>query len=47
MLDGGLIEPHRLTELYEAIDPQLYRYPAIDRGAFRRKLRAVLDEPRC
>lgn len=42
MFDRGLIEPDRLAELYEAIEPQLYRYPAIDAAAFRRKLRDAL-----
>lgn len=46
MLDRGLVEPHRLAALYETIEPQLFRYPAIDPDAFRRKLRAVLDAPR-
>jgi hypothetical protein len=38
MLDHGLIEPDRLAELYEAIEPDLFRYPAIDAAAFRRRL---------
>jgi hypothetical protein len=38
MLASGLIEPNRVRELYEAIEPELYRYPAIDAAAFRRKL---------
>lgn len=37
-----LVEPARLRELYEQIEPELYRYPAIDPPAFRRKLDAVL-----
>ena len=40
MLDRGLVERHGLIEFYDAIEPQLYRYPAIDPVAFRRK---VLD----
>lgn len=43
MLDGGFVEPDRLRELYEAIEPELYRYPAIDPAAFRRKLSATLE----
>ncbi len=42
MLTSGLVEPDRLRELYDAIEPELYRYPAIDPAAFRRKLSAVL-----
>jgi hypothetical protein len=30
--------------LYETIEPELYRYPAIDPPAFRRKVGAVLAE---
>jgi len=42
MLIHGLIQPDRLLELYEQIEPQLYRYPAIDPAAFRDKVaRAV------
>ncbi len=42
MIEHGLIDPGRLAELYEQIEPELYRYPAIDAGAFRRKLEAAL-----
>ncbi len=45
MLASGLVEPERLRELYELIEPQLYRYPAIDSAAFRRKLDAALTGP--
>lgn len=38
MIDRGLVEPARLRELYDAIEPELYRYPAIDPAAFRRKV---------
>jgi hypothetical protein len=43
MLDGGLVDPGQLAELYEAIEPDLYRYPAIDPTAFRRKLENALS----
>jgi hypothetical protein len=43
MLGSGLVEPALLTELYAAIEPELYRYPAIDPTAFRRKLRDALS----
>jgi hypothetical protein len=42
MLDRGFVEADRLRELYEAIEPELYRYPAIDPAAFRRKLSVTL-----
>ncbi len=38
MIDRGLVDPERLCALYGAIEPELYRYPAIDPSAFRRKL---------
>jgi len=42
MLEQRLVDPKRLRALYDAIEPQLYRYPAIDPDAFRRKLDAVV-----
>lgn len=43
MIERGLVVPTRLRELYDAIEPQLYRYPAIDPGAFRAKVEAALE----
>jgi hypothetical protein len=42
MIARGLVEPPRLRELYEAVEPELYRYPAIDPSAFRQKLDSAL-----
>jgi len=42
MLGRGLVEPEQLRELFDAIEPELYRYPAIDPTAFRKKLEAAL-----
>ena len=42
MLDRGMVERDRLIELIDAIEPELYRYPAIDPAAFRRKVRDAL-----
>jgi hypothetical protein len=42
MIARGLVEPSRLRDLYEEIEPELYRYPAIEPSAFRRKLDAAL-----
>ena len=44
MILRGLVERIRLLELYEAIEPALYRYPAIDQSVFRRKVDAVLSD---
>lgn len=38
MIGRRLVEPSRLRELYDQIEPELYRYPAIDPAAFRRKV---------
>ncbi len=43
MLAAGLIECRRLRELFAAIEPQLYRYPAIDPAGFRRRVNAVCE----
>jgi hypothetical protein len=43
MIEHGLVEPAQLRQLYEAIEPELYRYPAIEPSAFRRKLDAALS----
>lgn len=42
MLANGLVEPSRMRTLYDAIEPDLYRYPAIDPSDFRRKLDSAL-----
>jgi hypothetical protein len=42
MIERGLVQRARLRELYEEIEPELYRYPAIDPAAFRRKVEAAL-----
>ncbi len=35
MFDSKLIDPKKLFEYYERIEPDLYRYPAIDPKSFR------------
>lgn len=42
MRESGLVEPARLRELFDAIEPELFRYPAIDPAAFRRKVSVLL-----
>jgi len=42
MLTRGLVEKARLRELFQAIEPQLYRYPALDPASFRKNLEAVV-----
>jgi hypothetical protein len=41
-LGRGLVEPLRLRELFEAIEPRLHRYPAVDPQSFRKRLDEVL-----
>lgn len=42
MLQRKLVEPARLMEHFERIEPLLYRYPAVDPGAFRRAVDETL-----
>ena len=42
LLARALVEPERLRELFEAIEPRLHRYPAIDPPSFRKRLQDVL-----
>ena len=42
LIARGLVEPGRLRELHDAIEPQLHRYPAIDPPSFRRRLGETL-----
>jgi hypothetical protein len=42
MLGRGLIETSRLRSLFDAIEPHLYRYPAIDPKSFRRAVEEFL-----
>ena len=43
MLERGLVETARLRECFEEIEPQLYRFPAIDPASFRRSVDAALE----
>lgn len=42
MVVAQLVDPTRLRELFDAIEPQLYRYPAIDPKAFRAAVEAFI-----
>jgi hypothetical protein len=44
MLARGLVDRERLREYFEAIRPDLKRYPAIDADAFRRKVEDFLND---
>ena len=43
MLRTGLVEPGELRRLFESIEPQLYRYPALDPRSFRRALDEAVE----
>jgi hypothetical protein len=41
MIAAGMVEIGRARELFETIESELYRYPAIDPRAFERRVRAL------
>jgi hypothetical protein len=43
MVDRGLVERARLREAFEEIEPELYRFPAIDPGDFERRVEDFLS----
>lgn len=42
LLASRLVDPVELRRLFDAVEPELERYPAIDADEFRRKLEAAL-----
>jgi len=44
MIARGLVDPDRLGVFFAEIEPQLYRFPAIDPPSFRRRVEAILNE---
>ena len=42
MLGSGLVEPAKLRSLFDRIEPELLRYPAIDPADFRRALETTI-----
>lgn len=42
MASTGLVDPRRVHAFFEQIEPELYRYPAIDPETFRRALHSAL-----
>jgi len=41
MVQGGELEPGRLLELFEAIEPELYKFPAVDPAGLRRSVESL------
>jgi hypothetical protein len=44
MIERKLVAPERAMEFFDAIEPALYRYPAIDPRAFRRAVEQLLGK---
>lgn len=44
MIGRGLVDRVELRRRFEQIEPQLYRFPAIDPESFRRAVEAALAE---
>jgi len=38
LLERSLVEPAHALELFEGIEPELFRFPAVDPGSFRRRV---------
>lgn len=43
MLEHGLVEPARALAYFEEIEPELFRFPAIDPRAFRRRVEEAFE----
>jgi hypothetical protein len=43
MLERGLISAEQVRAEFDAISPLLYRYPAIDPGAFTRAVAEIVN----
>jgi len=44
MLQNGLLERQKLLTLYQSIEPQLHRYPAIDPRSFSQAVYQITDK---
>lgn len=44
LIDRGLVDPDRLAEYFEAVSPDLYRFPAIDAASFGRAVADAVAE---
>jgi hypothetical protein len=45
MLERGLIDPAGALRYFETLEPELYRYPALDPASFRRAVEEVFRAP--
>jgi hypothetical protein len=46
ILDRGLVDADRLRAAFDEVEPQLYRFRAIDPADFRRRVEAFLGQSR-
>ena len=44
MLERELIDPRALAKYYDEIEPELFRFPAIDPPSFRRTVAAMFEQ---
>jgi hypothetical protein len=42
MVERGLVDPGRMLAYFYEIEPELYRFPAVDSRAFRRQVEEVI-----
>jgi len=45
MVRRGLVEPARVWQYFQSIEPGLYRFPALDARSFRRAMEEVFGRP--
>lgn len=43
MTDRGLVDPSRALAFFDQIEPELFRFPAIDPRAFRRRVEQTFN----
>jgi hypothetical protein len=43
MVDSGLVEPRQLLELFEGIESELYRFPAVEPNSFKETVESLLE----
>jgi hypothetical protein len=44
MVESGRVQPKKLRELFEAIEPELFRFPAVDPPSLRAAVEALSDQ---
>jgi hypothetical protein len=44
MMESGLVDPQQLIERFRLIEPEIYRYPAIDKATFAAAVARAVKE---